>query len=319
MKNKILYYMEKIMKNVDIKKELINDNNSTKPLVCFRGESIDYGDTKLMPSLFRNDSGILLEKELIELLSDYDIPQSKDNTKLSKTIAGQHFLQISRLLDITFSILPALYFASDNQEDDGFVYTFVFPESFSPNSDYLNHYYDSLVANEFFPYSKDFKVITHSYNNERLKMQSGGFILFGGEAFSKIPEEYYCEPTRILAEDKVTIRAQLSKYFNLNESTIFPEKDKRKDPIMERLSYIKRNRSNKGDFLDVELEYCFRRIEFETSLKQEDPKKILRFLRKEKANLFTYIDKNYKSESEKYKKRKIIEDKFTIIESGVGL
>lgn len=319
MENKILYYLEKIMKSVDVQKKLIDGSIHSKPLVCFRGESEDYGTTKLMPSLFRSDSGILLEKELIELLSDYDIPESKDNTKLSKTIAGQHFLQISRLLDISFSILPALYFASDNNEKDGFVYTFIFPESFSPNSDYLNHYYDSLVADDFVPYSKDFKVITHSYNNERLKMQSGGFILFGGEAFSKIPKEYHCEPTKILAQDKKMIRAQLSKYFNLNESTIFPEKDKRKDPIMDRLSYIRRNKSNVGEFIDIELEYSCRRIEFETSLKKDEPKKILRFLRKEKANLFSYIEKNYKTDEERNRKQKIVENKFTIIESGVGV
>lgn len=321
MENKTLEYIKKIMNNVDSQKRRIGRNAHNDLLVCFRGESEDYKETKLMPSLFRNKAGILLEKELIELLSDYEIPESKDISKLSKSIAGQHFVQTSRLLDITFSILPALYFASSNTNEDGYVYSFVFPESFSPNSDYLNYYYDKLVEGHFIPYSKDFKVITHSYNNERLKMQSGGFILFAGKTFTKIPKEYYSAPTKILAEDKEMIRNELSKYFNMNEATLFPKKDKRKEPIINRLSNIKRNKFKPDDYIDMELAYSCRRIEFEINMKNSTtevtPKQILRFLRKEKASLMDYIENNYDLDDEKKSKRKDIEQRFTIMEAGV--
>lgn len=313
-------YINEILEKVDEKKELIKQfPEMSEAIICFRGESENYAETKLMPSLFRNTSGILLEPELIELLSDYEIPDAKDATNLSKSIAGQHFVQTSRLLDITFSILPALYFASDINNKSGYIYSFIFPESVSPNSNYLNHYYDSIVNKEFTPYSKDFKVITHSYSNERIRMQSGGFILFSGEYFNKIPQEYYVACIEIPAIDKKLIRTELSEYFNLNESTLFPEKDRRRTPIINRLSTSKRHATDLDDYVNTELDYYLRRIKFELSLKSlsdQDSISLRRFLRKEKGNILNYVDENYSSEKLDEVIQKI-NYKFTIMEAGI--
>ncbi|EGO5014769.1 FRG domain-containing protein [Enterococcus faecalis] len=317
--SKVLDYIDKIMRKVIAQEENMKEFFYDDTIVCFRGESADYGETKLMPTLFRDRDNILLEKELIELLCDYDIPDKKDVTKLSRTIAGQHFVQTSRLLDVTFNMLPALYFASHPNNENGYIYTFVFPETFSPNSDYLNDYYDYLVEEKLKPHPKDFKVITHSYNNERIKMQSGGFILFSGMSFSKIPQEYY-ESIEILAEDKDVLRKELSQFFNMSEATLFPEKDKRRGPIKNQLLVSKKKRYHINKYLDAELDAYFRRIEFEVKLKQLNgigKDRIYRFLRKEKLDLINYVEKNV-SREEREEKINIVNNKFIFIKLGVN-
>lgn len=297
----VLDYIKNIISNVEtIKKQMgILDNEDS--FVCFRGEDRDYGETKLTPSLFRDNKHMLLDRELVELLSDYDIPTNTNSSLLSKTIDGQHFVQTSRLLDVTFSILPALYFASADSHEDGYIYSFVFLESFSPNSSYLNKYYDRIVEEEFSPYAKDFKVVTHSYNNERVKLQNGGFILFSGITFNKIPIEYYNEPIKIDSKDKKIIREELSKYFNISEATIYPEKDKRKSVILKNLSKNRHTfRATIENQNSIELDCYLRRIELELTVKKAkgiSATELKRFLRKERKNIFYYLKKNFKSES----------------------
>ncbi|MGO0289899.1 hypothetical protein ACTMDJ_14435, partial [Enterococcus faecalis] len=68
MKNsKVLEYIDKIIKKVTEQEEKMKEFFYDDTIVCFRGESKDYGETKLMPTLFRDRDNILLEKELIEL------------------------------------------------------------------------------------------------------------------------------------------------------------------------------------------------------------------------------------------------------------
>lgn len=315
-----LDYINKAMHNINILRKQMKVVNSEESIVCFRGESQDYGKTKLMPSLFRINEGYMQDKGLIELLSDYGIPNSLDESLLSKSIAGQHFVSTSRLLDITFSVLPSLYFASENFKEDGYVYSFVFPESFSPNSEYLNFYYNRIVEQDFFPFSRDFKVITHSYNNERIKLQSGGFLLFSGNTFNKVPEDYYNEPIKIKAKDKEIIREELAKYFNITEATIYPEKDKRKIVIEKRLkSKIGSRNLRSKDYVKEEFDYYLRRIKFEISVKiskEISSIDVKRFLRTERANVIKYIERNFKNE-EFLEKEKYINIQFKLMEKNI--
>ncbi len=276
-----------------LKKKMIYFNES--PVVCYRGESADYGETSLMPSIFRkiNDSNFS-DRKLLELLKDYNIVNSKDDSDLTRAIEGQHFAQLSRLLDITFSILPALYFSSDDKDKDGVVYSFVFPESFSPNSSYLNDYYSSIVNHKFYPYIRDFKVISHSYENDRIKSQAGGFLMFSGTSFVKIPSLYY-EKTIISKSDKIKIKSELSDFFNVNEATIYPERDKRGALLEKRLI----NGANiidpdDNEFFKNELNYHINKIQLEASLMQNDSKDktVKRFIRKSKEDIDKFIDKN---------------------------
>lgn len=101
----------------------------TEPLIAFRGESNDYGDTKLTPSLFRDSSYVAKESHLFELFCDYNIVDPKASN-IEKAIETQHYASISRMLDISFDVLVALYFACTHpDEHDGYVYVFAFPST----------------------------------------------------------------------------------------------------------------------------------------------------------------------------------------------
>ncbi len=89
-------------------------------------------------------------------------------------------------------------------------------------------------------------------------------------------------------------------------STIYPEKDKKKDLIKKRLSLMKENLTikNKDNFFyESEIEDALNRIKFEINFllnenkkvenenkEEEKEVKILRVLRKEKLELVNYID-----------------------------
>lgn len=76
----------------------------TDPLIAFRGESNDYGDTKLTPSLFRDNSYVAKEAHLFELFCDYSIVDSRASN-IEKAIETQHYASISRMLDISLGFL----------------------------------------------------------------------------------------------------------------------------------------------------------------------------------------------------------------------
>lgn len=271
---------------------------------CFRGEARDYGETRLVPTLFRENTldGKLPDKELINLISDYRIADPSIKDSLSKAIEGQHFLALSRLLDITFSILPSIFFASlYEKKEDGVVYIFQFPKTYSPSSLYINAYYDKLISGEITPYYQNFKVLSHTQSNERIKSQSGGFILFPGPKIKKIPKEYFRE-VKIKSEDKEEIIEELNNFFNINESIMYPEKDKKRDVIKKKLYMISGDREDINDskkFYKSEIRNTIERIKYESTiamsrLNQENSLEanntLKRILRKEEYDLIGYID-----------------------------
>ena len=261
--------LQKIIEEIYSKIEEFEEKDDNQEFTfCFRGEAEDYKATKLTPTLFREKKigGSIPDKELINLITDYKIVDDKNLNPLSKAIEGQHFLALSRLLDITFSILPSIFFASSSAKDkDGYIYIFRFPKAYSPSSNYINKYYEKLINGEIVPYYQNFKVLSHVQSNERIKLQSGGFILFPGERIKPIPESYY----RKICIDKALkkkILEELDNFYNINMSTIYPEKDKKKDLIKKRLSLMKENLTikNKDNFFyESEIEDALNRIKFE--------------------------------------------------------
>lgn len=276
--------------------------SDAKYLIAFRGEKTDYKNTKLMPSLFRDKTYIEKEKYLFELLDDYGFLNKGIDRNIEKAIEAQHYIAISRMLDITFSILPALYFACQPQsegqnEKGGVVYIFCFPEHYSPHSQYIEQFYSGVLnETEDITYSSNFKVISHSFSNERIKAQVGGFIFFPGKEFRNIPEVYY-EKLEIKEEDKEQILKDLDLVFNINKATLFPEKDNI-IPIIEKRfkeeSYIKREITIEG-----EINSYFDRLDYELKLEgamgeRRNQDKLVRYLRKEKSDLLFYVDTAYR-------------------------
>lgn len=296
IENKIREIYEEID---NLKKSLDEDEY----IYCFRGESADYGATKLTPTLFRNKitEGALPDRELINLIADYQISDPNITSNLARAIEGQHFIALSRLLDISFSIIPALYFAcSDNGKKDGYVYIFRFPTAFSPSSSYINTYYDKMITGQIIPYGNNFKVLSHMQSNERIKSQSGGFILFPGDEAIQIPDLYYSK-ILVHADEKENILSELDLYFGMNESIVYPQKDSKRNLILKKLNLISKELNvfeSKEYFYAIEIEEAIERIRFEITtllMKKTDKtfnkEHLLRVIRKEKHELFDYLMK----------------------------
>lgn len=321
MSKKIFQYIQEIQECLEELEKQQKCSMDDDILVAFRGEPRDYGDTKLVPSLFRNPNIIPKEAHIFELISDYGILSTEKERLIDKAIESQHYVAISRMLDITFSILPALYFACGSGTDvkqNGKLFVFCFPERYSPHSAYLEAFYKNVLIDKTnITYSKNFKVITHSYSNERIQAQSGGFIFFPGEDYIPISPVYYKE-ILIKAEDKEGIMKDLSRLFNVEEATLFPEKSTRAKLVKKILmneKYVKRELS-----VEDEVSTYFERIFFETEMMKQkgnlSKKDLMRKLRKEKADLLTYINTVEIPKNEKTKKQEQIvkiEETFAVL------
>lgn len=296
---KIITLLSEINKKIE---QMQKEDQFGNYFFCFRGESKDYGETRLTPTLFRENDIInnIPDEELINLISDYKIVENRELSNLSKAIEGQHFLELSRLLDITFSILPAIFFASSShKEDNGIVYIFKFPEAFSPSSSYINAYFDNIIERKTIPYNQNFRVLSHTQSNERIKSQSGGFILFPGNTMKNIPELYY-ETVEISHDTKKILLEELDIYFGINEAVLYPEKDKKKEIIKKGLKKISRDRVNIKDelsFYEIEIKNALTRLEYEINRIDNQKSSIVstnnvykkRFLRKSVSDIKAYL------------------------------
>lgn len=269
----------------------------TEPLIAFRGESNDYGDTKLTPSLFRDSSYVAKESHLFELFCDYNIVDPKASN-IEKAIETQHYASISRMLDISFDVLVALYFACTHpDEHDGYVYVFAFPEHYSPHSKYIEEFYTNVLEGKHIAYSRNFKVFSHSVTNDRIKAQKGGFIFFPGKEFHPINDCYY-ERILISKNHKREILEDLEALFQITKATLFPEKDKVAEIITNK---FKGNiYTTKSVSLENEIESFFSRIDYELKIlhlkgKTADKKRVMRWLRKEQDDLINYTEQQISS------------------------
>lgn len=270
----------------------------TEPLIAFRGESKDYGDTKLTPSLFRNSCYVAKEAHLFELFCDYSIVD-QNASNIEKAIETQHYASISRTLDISFDVLVALYFACIHAgEHDGYVYVFAFPEHYSPHSKYIEEFYTNVLEGKHIAYSRNFKVFSHSFTNDRIKAQKGGSIFFPGKEFHPLNECYY-DRVSILKDDKAEILSDLETLFQITTATLFPEKDKIAEVITKR--FKNSTYSSKEVSLKNEIGSFFERIDYELKILRakgstSDKKKIMRWLRKEQDDLMSYVMQQIKND-----------------------
>ena len=182
--------------------------------VTYRGQS--NANWNPIPSVFRNDQDFLNEGLYIR---EYErqIPQNSIGKQgIEILVDAQHYGMPTRLLDVTFNPLVALYFAClppSNQEDaDGAVLQFrpssVFPQeelTCTVLSEYVRHYkldsyleqswiadlcrtvahtnyrfsIDAQRAVDYVLSGKSIRVFfLPKYNNERIRAQEGAFLLF---------------------------------------------------------------------------------------------------------------------------------------------
>lgn len=304
--SQVSFYIDQIMKCVNHLKEIHGKYYEDCLLFAYRGESKDYGKTKLQPSIFRNPEYIKKECHLFELLSDYNFVQ-KDATSIEKAIESQHYIAISRMLDITFSALNALYFACEgNLKEDANLFVFGFPKYYSPHSNYVQNFYDKMLSNEDCSYSRNFKVFSHSFSNDRIKAQKGGFIFFPGKNFVPINECYY-ETITIKREDKPTILDELKLLFQIDLANIYPEKDNIAELIKFKFAENTYENSVTTLTLDDELKFYFERLNYELRLMKKDEMTIQRILRKEKNDLLSFVRSVHQNQEKSFENRSLEE------------
>ncbi|XRG77037.1 FRG domain-containing protein [Rossellomorea sp. GAMAL-10_SWC] len=238
-------------------------NKKENQTIVFRGENDNY-PTPCQPNIFRENilsKNKYFEKNLFDEMSANKITDG--GSYLEKAIDAQHGGFPSRLLDVTYNCLVALYFAvtpglnkpiESSDSKSGVVYIFFIDKVFCPSGNNINSIYNSIINrdkqwfNESTIFQKNHKLIDHFKSNKRIIAQQGAFILFQGDDISPMPESDY-KKLIIPGEYKKDIRAQLEYLFGIHTGSIYPEPAN--------LVNIIKNKSYKIHSIDFHLESEF--------------------------------------------------------------
>lgn len=227
--------IEDYIKNIS---ELIRDKDD-ETTVVYRGEDEIY-PTPCQPNIFRGNylkRNRFFEKNLFDEMRANDLTDG--NTYLEKAIDAQHGGFPSRLLDVTYNSLVALYFAvtpetklkedsKDGEGKDGAVYVYFIKKIFCPSGQNINSTYDAIVTREKTwlceqeIFQRNHKLIDHIRKNKRVIAQQGAFILFQGDSIKPIPEFDYIKII-IDGRYKEPIRKNLKELFGIHTGSIYPE------------------------------------------------------------------------------------------------
>lgn len=220
--------------------ERINDyvQERGKPdhFCVYRGEPDCY-PAPCCPGLFRR--GVLSENRFFEKNLFDAMRQNKltgEKRYLDNAIDAQHGEFPSRLLDVSYNCLVALYFAvtpyyhmAEEALDgkDGMVFLFFLDEIFSPSARNTNDNYQAIIDRD--PewcqeplFQKNLKFIDHTKLNPRIIAQQGAFILFQGDEAEEPPRGMFCG-IRIPGGAKPKLRRQLKGLFGIHTGSIYPE------------------------------------------------------------------------------------------------
>lgn len=166
---------------------------------------------------------------------------------LHNAIDAQHDGFPSRLLDVTYNSLIALYFAvtpyyykdeAAADDKDGIVYVLKFDEVYSPESNNTkNIYLNALkggneLSNSLF-LSHHHILIDHCKQNKRIVAQQGAFVLFTGDSPVPIPYYQMCG-IRISKNAKAKIRDELRYLFGIYTGSVYPEVELMQEEIKAR-------------------------------------------------------------------------------------
>lgn len=227
--NHVQDYIEVVSKTIDSK-------DTDDFIITYRGESQEY-PIPCVPNIYREDylkNCDFFEKNIFDEMRANKI--SKGEKYLENAISAQHDGFPSRLLDVSYNSLVALYFAVtpyyryneyEYDEKNGKVFVFFIDKLFCPTGDNITKAYeniicqkDSFLNNSIF--SKNHKLIDHLKINNRIIAQQGAFILFQGNDVDYLPKYMY-EEILIPSNAKKTLRRELKDFFGIYTGSIYPE------------------------------------------------------------------------------------------------
>lgn len=206
-------------------------------ILLYRGEPEVY-DKPCRPNIFRKDvmnGNLFFERSLFDAMRQNKLTGEK--RYLDNAIDAQHGEFPSRLLDVSYNCLIALYFAVtpyyhrpvDTLDGrDGMVFVFSADEIFSPSAKNINDNYDAIINRDqvWFQgktlFRKNHKFIDHTKLNNRIIAQQGAFILFQGDEAEELPA-YMCYGLRIDGNAKPQIRQELKRLFGIHTGSVYPE------------------------------------------------------------------------------------------------
>ena len=256
---------------IHIVEEAIKNAKADHSVVVFRGEAKVY-ETPCQPNIFRtqlSQSDKFFEKNLFEEMSANHLTNGK--TYLEIAIDAQHGGFPSRLLDVTYNCLVALYFAvtpyytekeNSHDDEDGMVYIFFLEDLYCPTGNNINQAYNACINHETKWFStqeifqKNHKLIDHIKKNPRIIAQQGAFILFQGECLSSFPHYRY-ETIKIAKNAKMQLRNDLRLYFGIHTGSIYPEEFNLVDEMVRKSTCV----SSDSFSLENELKLIFHNIE----------------------------------------------------------
>jgi len=210
------------------------ENRWTVPeQAIFRGEPAQY-QNNLCPSLFRAGEPSDEFENYNAFFSNYISSSERDYMfdrlfpdatplSLSAIALAQHYGERTRLMDVTFNPLVALYFAILSHDDeDGFIFAY-FSNYLDITSVTTERLLPTLISSErigeYHPLDDTLLLYRPEWHNTRSAAQSGAFVftkgfnqyLWGGGATFRVP-----------ADRKAEIRLQL-KRFGIVPDNLFPQ------------------------------------------------------------------------------------------------
>ena len=226
------------------------------------------------PNIFRKgvmEGNPFFERSLFNAMRQSNLTGEK--RYLDNAIDAQHGEFPSRLLDVTYNCLTALYFAvtpyyrekEDSKDGEaGMVFLFFVDDIFSPSARNTNDNYDAIINRDkpWFNgrkiFQKNHKFIDHIKLNSRIIAQQGAFILFQGDEAEDLPA-YMTYGIRIPPSAKPRLRHELKQMFGIHTGSIYPEIINLVEDISQ-----KSRRLNTRDFTwENELAYGMDRLEKE--------------------------------------------------------
>lgn len=229
---------------------ICKNNDDEENIIVYRGEPVVY-PTPGMPGIFREDylkrdpyfeKNILLEMKANKL--------SEGNNYLEIAIDAQHGGFPSRLLDVSFNSLIALYFAcvskpENKEKEDGKdsqVIIYKMKKAYCPTASNVIENYNAMLNNPMghineIIFESNHKLIDHIKVNSRIIAQQGALILFQGNEWMPIPNRLI-ETIVIDAAKKGEMERQLEQLFGINTSFVYPEIDYSIEKIKAKAKYI---------------------------------------------------------------------------------